>query len=75
MVRTVITPQDTHIELDIPQEYVGKPLEIIYQALDEEQSDSPKKTMKDFLGILSDKTASDLQEEIKLGRDEWDKRI
>lgn len=28
MVRTVVTPENTHIELDIPPEYVGKKIEI-----------------------------------------------
>ena len=74
MVRTVLTQENTHIELDIPQEYVGKPLEIIYQVL-EEGTAQPKKTMADFWGILSNKTASGLQKEIKKSREEWDRDI
>ena len=72
MVRTILTPDNTHIELDIPIEYVGKPMEIIYQTLDESTIiNQPKKTMKDFLGILSDESAEELREHIKKTRDEW----
>jgi len=72
MVRTILTPDNTHIELDIPVEYVGKPLEIIYQTLDESTGgEPPKKSMRDFLGILSDKSAEGLREHIKKTRDEW----
>lgn len=74
MVRTVLTPENTHIELDIPEEYVGKPLEIIYQAL-EEVVPQPKKKMGDFLGILSDKSAKKLHRHIKKVRNEWDRDI
>jgi hypothetical protein len=35
MVRTIVTPDNTHLELDIPVEYVGKRLEVTYLALDE----------------------------------------
>jgi hypothetical protein len=74
MVRTIVTPENTHIEFDIPAEYVGRKLEITYQALDEEPK-APKKTMGDFLGILSDKTANELREHIKIVREEWDRDI
>jgi hypothetical protein len=73
MVRTIITPGNTHIELDIPQEYVGKTLEIVYQALDEIEERQPKKTMGDFLGILSDKSANELRKHVKKVRDEWER--
>jgi hypothetical protein len=74
MVRTIVIPDTTHIELDIPAEYVGKPIEIIYQAL-EEGAISSKKTMRDFLGVLSDKSARKLHRHIKKVRGEWDRDI
>jgi hypothetical protein len=74
MVRTIVTPENTHLELDIPPEYVGKTIEITYLALDE-LAPKPSRTMADFWGILSDKTAAELKEEIKRGREEWDRDI
>ena len=75
MVRTIITPENTHIELDIPSEYVGKKIEVTYIALDEIESErkEPKKTMRDFLGILSKESGDDLQDKVKKSRDEWDR--
>ncbi len=75
MVRTVVTPENTHLELDIPEEYVGKPLEIVYQTLDEKKGSHPRRTMRDFLGILSDKSAEELRNHIKEARDEWETDI
>lgn len=74
MVRTTLIPDNTHIELDIPAEYVGREIEIIYSALDEMPS-GKKKTMADFLGILSDKSAKKLHAHVKKTRNEWDRGI
>jgi hypothetical protein len=68
MVRTTLIPDNTHIELDIPAEYVGREIEITYAALDEKSLPSKKKTMADFLGILSDKSAKKLHTHINAGR-------
>ena len=35
MARTIITPKNTNINLSIPNDYVGKPIEITFVALDE----------------------------------------
>ena len=62
MVRTIITPTNTDVHIIINKEYIGKPIEITYLALEEpEQKPVSKKTMADFWGILSDETAEDLQ--------------
>lgn len=68
MVRTTLIPDNTHIELDIPAEYVGREIEIVYSALDEMTPPDKKKTMADFLGILSDKSAKKLHKHINAGR-------
>jgi hypothetical protein len=68
MVRTIVTPDNTHLELDIPVEYVGKRLEVTYLALDEIENPRGKKTMADFWGILSDETSADLMELVKSSR-------
>ena len=75
MVRTVITPADVEVHLTISKEYVGRPIEITYLALDElerEPVSTPRKTMADFWNVLSDDTAEKLRSEIDNMRNEWE---
>ncbi len=66
MVRTVIIPSDTDIHLSIGKEYVGKPIEITYLAVDElESKAAPKKSMADFWNTISDETAAKLHDNVK----------
>ena len=75
MVRTIVIPEHAHIELDIPVDYIGKEVEVTYSLLDEVTTSTSKKTMADFWGILSDKTANEMQAEIIKSREEWDRNI
>ena len=75
MVRTIVVPGDAHIELDIPADYIGKRVEVTYSLLEEVETTRAKKTMADFWGILSDKTASDMQAEIAKSWEEWERDI
>ncbi|MBB3054594.1 hypothetical protein [Mucilaginibacter gotjawali] len=75
MVRTIVIPDDTHIQLDVPADYVGKKVEVNVFLIDEINPASPKKTMADFWGILSDKTANELHEKVNKSRDEWERDI
>ena len=75
MVRTIVIPDDTHIQLDVPADYVGKKVEVNVFLIDEINSTGPKKTMADFLGILSAKTGDALQENISKSRNEWERDI
>ncbi len=29
MVRTIVTPEDTHIEIEVPKEFIGKRIEVV----------------------------------------------
>jgi hypothetical protein len=75
MVRTIVIPDDTHIQLDVPADYVGKKVEVNVFLIDEINSTAPKKTMADFQGILSAKTGDELQENISKSRTEWERDI
>lgn len=75
MVRTVITPTNTNISLSIPKDYVGKPIEITFLALEELQQKAGNKTMSDFWGIISDETAQVLHQQVEQSRNEWDNNI
>lgn len=70
MVRTVITPTNTNITLSIPDDYIGKPIEITFLALEELELELPKKTMADFWGVISDQTAEALHQQVEQSRNE-----
>jgi hypothetical protein len=74
MVRTILTPENTHIELDIPAEYVGKQIEVTFLSL-EELNQKPGKTMAEFWGILSKETGEQLQRHVEESRNEWERNI
>lgn len=71
MIRTVITPKSANIKISIPQEYVGKPIEVTFLSLEELEHNDSKKTMADFWGTISDETAKILHEEVNQNRKEW----
>ncbi|PJJ83369.1 hypothetical protein [Mucilaginibacter auburnensis] len=75
MVRTVVVPSNSHIQLDIPAEYVGKEIEITFLALDELKRSGAKKTMGDFWAVMSDDTSDALRKHIEETRDEWERGI
>lgn len=59
MIRTVITPQQQQISIDLPQNYIGKKVEIIAFTVDEASADMP----------TLDKTLTHLASERSLGKD------
>jgi hypothetical protein len=76
MIKTIATPQQNTYNIAIPNQYIGKKLEIIMYALDEiTEAPIPTVLMADFWGTLSDEAANDLQVVTKEGRNDWEKAI
>lgn len=76
MIKTIATPLENSFNIAIPNQYIGKKLEIIIYALDEIMENKiPKKTMADFWGTLSDESANDLNTRTIEGRNDWENRI
>ncbi|MES2704119.1 MAG: hypothetical protein V4649_15875 [Bacteroidota bacterium] len=76
MVRTVIIPTGSDIHLSIAKEYIGKPIEITYLALDElKEQPVTNKTMAEFWNTIPDETAQKLHDNILKMRSEWDTDI
>ncbi len=75
MIRTVIIPTNTNINLSIPEDYVGKSIEVTFLALEELEQKPAKKTMSDFWGIISDETAEALHKQVEQSRHEWNNNI
>jgi hypothetical protein len=72
MVRTILTPEQRDICLSIPEAYIGKPVEIIFLALDELDG-HPEKTMGDFFGVLPGDTYLQLKKHTEQARAEWNR--
>lgn len=78
MVRTIIVPNKNVIQvsLTLPEDYIGEEVEILaYTKSEGLAKKNTTKTMKDFLGILSDETAQSIREEVAKTRDEWEERL
>ena len=76
MIKTVILPQHNNYTLIIPDNYIGKEIEILFYALDElEEKKHSKKFMADFWVTISDETAGDLHRQSKNSRNEWEDRL
>jgi hypothetical protein len=75
MVRTIITPDNTKVNLSIPPDYVGRKIEVLYYPVDEliEEKSLTTKNMSLFRGILSEEEGNELQEYVKKSREEWER--
>jgi hypothetical protein len=74
MIKTVAIPQNNSYNLAIPNNYIGKKIEILFYALDEvaaEKNETSKKTMADFSGVLSENDYQSLKEHTQKARKEW----
>jgi hypothetical protein len=71
MIKTIIIPKNNHIDLIVPDNYIGKEIEILLYSKEEVASEKSTKSMKDFWGKLSDITSNDLQKQVVEGRNEW----
>jgi hypothetical protein len=77
MIRTIATPQDSNFTITIPNDYIGKEIEIFYYPTVELRELQPvvKKTMADFWGIISDETAKQMHNELQDSRNGWEERL
>lgn len=73
MVRTIITPSNTSIQVSVPKDYVGKPVEVTCLALEELEEKHGQKTMADFFGVLPADAYKELKEQTQQARKEWNR--
>jgi len=75
MIRTIITPDNTNVNLSIPSDYVGRKIEVMYYPVDELIEEKPlvAKNMSSFKGLLSESEGNELQDYVKKSRDEWNR--
>jgi hypothetical protein len=76
MTKTIITPENNNVLLSVPDEYVGKKLEVLMYAVEElSENKLSQKKMSAYKGILTKEEAEQLQEYVKQSREEWNQNI
>jgi len=80
MLRTVITPDNSNIHLLIPNNYIGRKLEVLLYAIDELKEEQPlviakKRKPSDYAGCISKETAEAMLKNIEQSRNEWERNI
>ncbi len=71
MLKTIITPNKKKYSLTIPDDYIGKKLEIILYAIDEMPEKKHKISLESFNGILSNEEYEELKSQTEKARKEW----
>ena len=74
MLRTILTPASTNVNLSIPKEYLGKKVEILLFSMDEPKNEQIVKKMnwKKYKGIMSANRADEMQKYVEQSRNEWE---
>ena len=77
MIKTVVIPQNNNLNLAIPNNYIGKEIEVLIYAKEElvEEKAKPKKSMADFCGTLSENDYQSLKQHTEQARKEWNRVI
>lgn len=77
MIKTVVTPQNNSLHLAIPDNYIGREIEVLLRIKDEidEEQIKPKKTMANFNGVLSENDYQSLKSYTDQARREWNRDI
>lgn len=77
MIRAIITPQNTDLHISIPQNYVGKKIEVLLYTMEEVEPAQPvvrsEKKPSDFFGTLSREEGEKMQTYITKSRNEWER--
>ena len=77
MIRSLITPQTNDLHIALPDDYVGKKVEVLVFTYDEPK-DPPKITlgvMAQFWGVVSEHTTQEMHKHIAQSRAEWERDI
>jgi hypothetical protein len=71
MVKTVITPRKKTFSLTIPEDYVGKTLEILFYSIDEiaDKKEPANRKPSDFFGTLTGQEGEKFQAYVNQSRE------
>lgn len=72
MVRTILKPEQNKITLQLPDDLIGKTVEVIaFEVEDTDVKITNKIKPSEMRGFLSARDAQKMQEHIQKDRDEW----
>ncbi len=78
MIRTIVIPKNTDLHVSIPEEYIGKQIEVLVYKTDEINSTSNNleeiRSLRGKLNLTAAEQA-DLQKHLNEIRNEWNKDI
>lgn len=76
IIRTVVTPTNNTLHLSIPNNYVGKEIEVLLYAKDDLLEEKGEKANASrYKGLLTGEEADKFQAYLKQARNQWDRDI
>ncbi|MHB9147565.1 MAG: hypothetical protein ACYC2U_03985 [Candidatus Amoebophilus sp.] len=75
MIKTVIIPKENTLHLSIPNNYIGKEIEILLYAKDELLEKTTQSSFTRFKGLLSSEEADKYHAYLKQTHNEWNRDI
>jgi hypothetical protein len=76
MIKTVLIPKENTLRLSIPNNYVGKEIEILLYAKDEMlEAKTAKGNFARFKGLLTSEEADKYHDYLKQARNQWNRDI
>jgi hypothetical protein len=78
MIRSLVTPESNSLQIAIPDDYVGKKVEILVFTHDEATptiAASTPDVMSQFWGVISEHTTEEMHRHVAQSKAEWEKDI
>ena len=76
MVRKLIIPSQTNVLIEVPQNYIGKEIEVLLYAVEElEKNETTKMNTTAFKEIFSKEEGIKFNKFIDQSRNEWERNI
>ena len=77
MVKTIVTPKNNSLTLEIPNSYIGKEIEVIFYSKEEVLGNKilEKSEISSFRGIINDTEYQALKSHTEQARKEWNRNI
>jgi hypothetical protein len=77
MIKTVVTPESNTLHLSIPNDYIGKEIEVLLYSKDElvKETTTNRNNAARFKGLLTNEEASKYHAYLKQVRNEWSRDI
>ena len=77
MVKAIVTPHNNTVVISVPNNYIGRELEVLLYAKDEVADDNVKKDFNaaKFKGLFTKEEGEKYHQYLKQARNEWDRSI